>query len=70
MVKFCIFYFQKMLFLESELPPTLTQNYGRLPHIIFMFLNQVYLNAHSVKKWKLFNYIEIEKTSSLNENIF
>jgi hypothetical protein len=44
------FYFKKMLFLESEFQPTLTQNYGRLPHIILMFLNQVYDNAHSVKK--------------------
>jgi hypothetical protein len=54
-----------MLFVESEFPSILTQNYGWLPHIIFMFINQVYLNAHSVKKWKLFNYIEVEKTPSL-----
>jgi hypothetical protein len=34
-----------------------------------VFLNQVYFNAHSVKKIKRFNYNEFEKASSLTESI-
>jgi hypothetical protein len=56
--------FPKNAIFRSEFSPNLTQNYCWVPHIIFMVLNQVYLNAHSVKKRKLFNHIEV-KTPSL-----
>jgi hypothetical protein len=39
------------------------------PILSSIFLNQVYLNAHSVKKNELFNYIEVEKTPSLKSEI-
>jgi hypothetical protein len=68
MVKFCDFIRQKMLFLEGELPLTLTQNYVWWPYAFFIFLNYAYLNAHSVKKWKLSKYNEVDKTPSLKRS--
>jgi hypothetical protein len=69
MVKFCNLFEKKKLFLERELPLTLTQNYGWWPHAFFIFFKLGVSYAHSVKKRKL-KYNEVDQTPSLSSQYY